>query len=228
MDTIEQIKVFLSKYQRTIWTILVTTVVTLLVVYKFSQNNVVFISTPNSVKLEINDEFESEDSLAYLDDKNFVPKEPLHIAVHCTDSYRDLTKEDLIRIFKSRKDLGGRMGYNYVIGKKGNVIDLVPIDDSPYLEANEIVSGVKGMNSVTISVAVVGGRDIFGRAVPPFNNDQLIALYKKLLKLKTKFPKASIDGHRDLISKDTNRNGKIDPHEYVKTCPNFDVKDFFF
>ena len=39
-----------------------------------------------------------------------------------------------------------------------------------------------------------------------------------------KYPQAEILGHRD-ISPDTNHNGIVDPWEYIKACPCFNVRE---
>ena len=41
--------------------------------------------------------------------------------------------------------------------------------------------------------------------------------------LRKKYPTATIQGHRD-FSPDRNRNGRIEPSEYIKACPCFDAK----
>jgi N-acetylmuramoyl-L-alanine amidase len=51
-----------------------------------------------------------------------------------------------------------------------------------------------------------------------------MALYDWVAKLKMKYPQAEILGHRD-ISPDTNHNGIVDPWEYIKACPCFNVRE---
>jgi len=226
---VTQVKKYLNSNKKTLWTILVTAIVTMVAFYKFSSLNVAFISSPHNVKLEINDEFEQDDSLNYLDQTTFVPQRPKYIAIHCTDSYPYLSKADLDKIFKERsRELGGKPGYNYAIDYKGQVLTFRGVDETPYLESKELVSGVKGKNQITISIAIIGGRNKYFQSIPPFNQEQLLSLYRMLVKFKKQFPDIQVVGHRDLISKDLNKNGKIDPQEYVKTCPNFDVSDFFY
>ena len=53
---VTQVKKYLNSNKKTLWTILVTAIVTMVAFYKFSSLNIAFISSPHSVKLEINDE----------------------------------------------------------------------------------------------------------------------------------------------------------------------------
>lgn len=227
-QALSAIKKYLNSNKKTLWTILLTAVVTIVAFYKFSSLNIAFISSPHNVKLEINDDIGKDEDQDSLDQNLKLPQVPKYIAVHCTDSYPYLTKKDLEKTFFERRvELGGKPGYNYAIDWKGELITFRGIDNSPYLESHEIVSGVKNKNSVTISIAIIGGRNRYFKSIPPFNNEQLLTLYSLLTKLKKQFPNIEIVGHRDLISKDLNKNGKLDPYEYVKTCPNFEVSDFF-
>ena len=45
-----------------------------------------------------------------------------------------------------------------------------------------------------------------------------------LTELKVKYPNAKIVGHRD-FSPDLDKDGKIEPFEYIKICPSFDAKN---
>ena len=55
--------------------------------------------------------------------------------------------------------------------------------------------------------------------------EQKEALYKLVKQLIEIYPIKKIIGHRD-ISPDANYNGIIEPHEWIKACPCFEVKDW--
>lgn len=107
-------------------------------------------------------------------------------------------------------------GYHYVIDLEGNVIPLVPED--------KVSNGVGGYNSTAINVCYIGGVDPknYSKAMDTRTPEQKKALEELLTKLKAKYPKAKIMGHRD-ISPDTNLNGIVDPWERIKECPSFDA-----
>ena len=44
------------------------------------------------------------------------------------------------------------------------------------------------------------------------------------MSLRAEYPTAIIQGHRD-FSPDLNKNGKIEPNEWIKMCPSFDAKN---
>lgn len=109
-------------------------------------------------------------------------------------------------------------GYHYAIMPNGTIHQL--------LDENKVSNGVKGYNSVSINVAYIGGVEKRGVKVVGVDNrtpEQKEALRKLLTELRSRYPKAVIQGHRD-FSPDTNGNGIIDPWERIKECPCFDAK----
>ena len=57
--------------------------------------------------------------------------------------------------------------------------------------------------------------------------EQKKALIELVDALKKNIPTInSVKGHRD-YSKDLNKNGRIDPSEYIKACPCFEVSNEF-
>ena len=135
-----------------------------------------------------------------------------YIAVHCTASPQHWGVAELNRVFKQRGFK--RPGYHYVITKDGVV--------HPMESEERYSNGVKGFNMVTINVAYVGGIDSTGKGVDNRTPEQKEALRELLKKLKAKYPKAKIQGHRD-FSEDKNGYGIIDPWERIKECPCFDA-----
>lgn len=136
------------------------------------------------------------------------------IFVHCTASYQATTTEASLRAeFKAK---GWKSpGYHYVVKPDGNIITMLPED--------QVSNGVKGYNSTAINVAWIGGIDkSHPNGIDNRTAAQKQALLDLLVKLKLKYPKATIMGHRD-ISPDTNHNGIVDPWEYIKACPCFNA-----
>lgn len=103
------------------------------------------------------------------------------------------------------------MGYHYLISADGTVENITPIEQPS--------NGVKGYNHNSIHVCYKGGWN--GKDTR--TDAQKTALLSVLTELKAKFPNAKIQGHRD-FSPDLNRDGKITPNEFVKSCPCFDAK----
>lgn len=136
--------------------------------------------------------------------------------VHCTATQegKNFTANDIDRWHKQRGWKG--IGYHYVVDLNGNIEKGRP--------DWKIGAHVKGRNRHSIGVVYVGGLD---RNLAPKDTrtfKQRIALEKLLKELKQKYPEAEILGHRD-FSKDKNGNGIIEPFEFMKSCPCFDVKN---
>lgn len=88
---------------------------------------------------------------------------------------------------------------------------------------NAVGAHVAGFNSIAYGLSLVGGIDRTGR--PDFatiSAAQLATLERRMRELTKEFPQIRWCGHRDL-SPDKNGNGVVEPHEYLKACPTFDV-----
>lgn len=140
-----------------------------------------------------------------------------YIVVHCsaTPSTMDIGKAEIDRWHRAQGWL--MIGYHRVIRRDGT-IEQGRADDA-------IGSHVKGYNSVSIGITMVGGVDAKGQPEDNFTSAQYAALAELLIELKGKYPKAQILGHRD-FSPDKNKDGKITPNEFIKACPSFDVRDW--
>jgi N-acetylmuramoyl-L-alanine amidase len=136
------------------------------------------------------------------------------IFVHCTASHQyNYTDQGLVNEFKRK---GWKYpGYHYVIRPDGSVFKM--------LSEDLISNGVSGYNSTSINVAYVGGIDRNAKPIDNRTKAQMDSLCDVLEKLRVKYPKAYILGHRD-ISPDKNGNGIIDPWERIKACPCFDAE----
>jgi len=103
------------------------------------------------------------------------------------------------------------IGYHIVIrrnyGELGGLIEFGrPLDKAG--------AHVKGYNSKSIGICMVGGKDEGSKSENNFTKDQFEALEKVLKFFTSIFPKAIVQGHRDF------------PNVF-KTCPCFDVKEWW-
>lgn len=81
-------------------------------------------------------------------------------------------------------------------------------------DIQEAGAHARGHNARSIGVCMVG--------TDKYCHDQWATLRGEIQKLLALYPAARVIGHRDL-SPDLNKNGRIEPFEFVKTCPGFDV-----
>lgn len=137
-----------------------------------------------------------------------------YIAVHCTASHQSQTIEGLKQEFKRKGWVNP--GYHYVVSPDGKITQL--------LDEEKVSNGVRGFNSISINVAYIGGIDSNGKPIDNRSAEQKKSLRILLKMLHKKYPNAIIQGHRD-FSPDLNRNGKIEPFEYIKACPCFNAKE---
>lgn len=143
------------------------------------------------------------------------------IVVHCTATRegRAYTVQDIDRDHKARgfgRGASRPCGYHYVIYADGTV--------SKGRREDEVGAHAAGYNSESLGVVYVGGLDATGKAKDTRTAEQKKAIAKLVDDLARRYrvPTARITGHRDL-SPDTNKNGRVDPFEWTKQCPCFDV-----
>jgi N-acetylmuramoyl-L-alanine amidase len=114
------------------------------------------------------------------------------------------------------------IGYHFVITRAGDVELGRALED--------VGAHVQGYNGRSVGVCLVGGLDELGReavnAPQLFTPAQWVAAAKVADFLKAVYPNARICGHRDL-SPDTNKDGKIQRGEWLKSCPGFDAAQAF-
>lgn len=135
------------------------------------------------------------------------------IVLHCTGGPQGQTVKAILAYWKS---MGWKsVGYHRLIEADGTVHELAPYE--------AITNGVAGHNSRAIHNAYVGGVDASGRPTDNRTPAQLAAMERLVREQHALFPRAVIQGHRD-FSPDKNRNGVIEPSEWVKACPSFSVK----
>ena len=140
------------------------------------------------------------------------------IVVHCSATRADcaLTTEDLETIHRRRGFRG--IGYHYYIRRDGTVVNT---------RALELVGAhAKGHNAHSIGICYEGGLDCRGRPADTRTPAQRATLRQLVGQLQEKFSGCRVCGHRDL-SPDLNGNGEIEPEEWIKQCPCFEVAKEF-
>lgn len=147
------------------------------------------------------------------------------IVIHCSATpegkdikAKDIEKEHLKRGFK-------RIGYNYVIDLDGTVEVGRPLTmDGAHCNTAGL-SG-KSYNKHSIGICYVGGLDAKGKSKDTRTKEQKEAMHKLVWELFDKYDILDVLGHRD-ASPDLDGDGEIEPSEYIKACPCFDVRAEF-
>ncbi len=138
------------------------------------------------------------------------------IVIHCsaTAAGKPFRKKDIATWHKKRGF--AEIGYHFVIDIDGT------IEIGRSLEKNG--AHVKNHNVGTIGICYIGGLDADGKAADTRTEVQKEALLELINKLRTFYPQiTAVKGHRD-YSPDLDGDGIIEPNEYLKECPCFDVK----
>lgn len=123
------------------------------------------------------------------------------IIIHCSDTKEGdhFTKADIDRWHKEKGY--SCIGYHYVIYLDGSI--------HKGRTEDEIGAHCLGKNSTSIGICYIGGKNADGEPKDTRTDKQKAALLNLLKKLKQKYPKAKVYGHRDFAKKD---------------CPCFDAK----
>lgn len=141
------------------------------------------------------------------------------IAIHCSASSPISPNIGVKEIDQMHKERGfACVGYHFVIKRDGTIERGRPI--------NTVGAHVEGYNSVSLGICMVGGLDDRGAPTNNFTTAQFESLKSLLLQLHHSYPAATIQGHRD-FSPDKNHDGKIDKQDWLKSCPCFDVKEWW-
>lgn len=144
-----------------------------------------------------------------------IRKSTTAIAIHCTATREgqniDATTVDQWHLAKKWAGIG----YHYLIHLDGSIEAGRP--------ENAIGSHIEGHNSYTIGIVYVGGLDAQGKPKDTRTPEQKDAMAHLVRSLKAKYKITKVGGHRD-FSPDKNHDGKIEPFEWLKDCPCFDVK----
>jgi len=137
------------------------------------------------------------------------------LVIHCsaTKENQSFTVQALENPHRKRGFNG--IGYHYYIRQSGEVIKTLPL--------NRIGAHAKGYNRYSIGICYEGGLDKDRKPKDTRTPEQRTALRRLVNELLARFPGCKVCGHRDL-SPDQNRSGKIEPYEWTKQCPCFDVE----
>lgn len=140
------------------------------------------------------------------------------IVIHCsaTKENKDYSAEDIKKWHFQRgfKDIG----YHFIIKLDGTVEIGRPL--------NKIGAHVTNHNTGSIGICYIGGLSSKDKPKDTRTDKQKQSLKDLVNTLKTLLNIPKVLGHRD-YSKDLNNNGVIEPFEYIKECPCFDVKKEF-
>lgn len=136
------------------------------------------------------------------------------IVIHCSATRADvpLSPRQLDEIHRQRGFDG--CGYHYYVRRDGEIYTMRPVD-RPGAHA-------KGYNQHSIGVCYEGGLDEQGRPADTRTELQKRSLRVLVRVLAMDFQTRRIVGHRDL-SPDLDGDGVIEPEEWTKVCPCFDV-----
>jgi N-acetylmuramoyl-L-alanine amidase len=140
---------------------------------------------------------------------------PLTITYHCADTPfgKVFSAEQIIDMDMRRFQ---QPSYHIVVPLDGTVVQC--------LEFNQLGAHVGKHNSHNIGVCYVGGRLADGKYGDSRTAAQKQALRTIDRQLRAMFPTIrESKGHRDW-SPDLNHDGSIEPNEWLKFCPCFDVK----
>lgn len=136
------------------------------------------------------------------------------IVIHCSATRADvpLSPRQLEEMHRKRGFDG--CGYHYYVRHDGEICTMRPVD-RPGAHA-------KGYNQHSIGVCYEGGLDEQGRPADTRTEPQKRSLRVLVRVLAMDFQTRRIVGHRDL-SPDLDGDGVIEPEEWTKVCPCFDV-----
>ena len=137
----------------------------------------------------------------------FFPHNITTLVIHCTATPegRDLTREDLNRIWESRDY--SRPGYHIVINLKGEVIFQGEIDDC-LMDYDEMRWGVADRNHEFLHMSYVGGVDSDFNPKDTRTTAQVTTLTQMITFIKGICPDIQVKGHKDFSN---------------KACPSFEV-----
>ena len=144
------------------------------------------------------------------------------IIIHCsaTKAWQDLRAKDIDRIHKQRGF--NRIGYNFVVDLDGTVENGRPLSiDGAHCNTKGFSDS--SYNKHSIGICYIGGLDANGKPADTRTDWQKVSLRNLVAKLCKEYPIIEVLGHRD-TSPDLNGNGEVEPFEYIKACPCFDVR----
>ena len=136
------------------------------------------------------------------------------IVIHCratketsSSTVADLRRDHLARGFKE-------IGYHFYIRRNG-ITEQCRAVSEPGAHA-------LGYNAHSIAICYEGGLDSSGKPKDTRTDAQKSSMQELIATLKTKYRITRICGHRDL-SPDLDGDGTVEPNEWIKSCPCFNV-----
>lgn len=124
------------------------------------------------------------------------------IVIHCTATPQSASVESIQRYW--RQNLGWKNpGYHLIVKPDGSYVRLAP-------DAT-ICNGVKNYNSVSIHISYIGGVDSKMKAKDTRTEAQKKTLLTLVRTMKSRYPNAKVQGHRDFP-------------RVAKDCPSFNAK----
>ena len=138
------------------------------------------------------------------------------IVIHCSATRADqpLSAAGLDQMHRNRGF--NECGYHYYIRRDGQICTMRPME--------RMGAHAKGYNATSIGICYEGGLDAQGMAADTRTEWQKHSLRVLVRVLVEDFPITEIVGHRDL-SPDLDEDGIVEPEEWIKLCPCFDVAD---
>lgn len=142
-------------------------------------------------------------------------REIKYIIIHCSATRvdKDFTAKDVDTAHRYRGFSSA--GYHYYIRKSGVIETMRPLDQPG--------AHCYGYNRNSAAVCYEGGLDVNGAPADTRTEAQKVTLRYVVGSLLNQFPGTQVVGHRDL-SPDRNGNGRIEPIEWLKMCPCFEVR----
>ena len=150
------------------------------------------------------------------------------IVIHCSATREDrpFTEQDLENAHRLRGFDG--IGYHFYVRRNGDIkstrlVERVGNYGVPPFTVERVGAHVRGHNANSIGICYEGGLDCHGLAKDTRTEWQKHSLRVLVRALKMDYPEAKVVGHRDL-SPDLNGNGEVEPMEWTKECPCFEVE----
>jgi hypothetical protein len=147
------------------------------------------------------------------------------IIIHCsaTRAGQALRAKDIDRMHRARGF--NQIGYNFVIDLDGMIENGRPLSiDGAHCNTKGFSES--SYNKHSVGVCYIGGLDANGKPADTRTPAQRAALRELVAKLCKEYPIIEVLGHRD-TSPDLDGSGEVEPAEFIKACPCFDVRSEF-
>lgn len=147
------------------------------------------------------------------------------IIIHCsaTKADKDFRAKDIDRMHKQRGF--NQIGYHYIIDLDGTIETGRPLNKYG-AHCNTKGFSNSSYNKHSVGICYIGGLDKNGKPADTRTDAQKEALHQLVAELCTKYQILEILGHRD-TSPDLDGDGEVEPQEWIKHCPCFDVGEEF-